>query len=234
VAAGLFLLLSHFGLSSTPLRGWLVARIGEGPYRGLYSLLAALAFWWLAAAYNAAPLVPLWFPASWQAWVPLLLVPVALLMVVAGLSTPNPSAVGQERVLVGKGQGEVPAQPGRDPVRGILRITRNPFLWGVGLWALAHMVPNGDAAALILFGSLAALALLGSVLIDRKMAGRLGPPWANYAARTSNLPFAAILAGRQTLAWREIGWWRPALALLLYVVFLHLHLWVFGVPPLPF
>lgn len=222
-AAGLFLLLTHFGISSTPLRAALVGRLGEKPYLGLYSLISALAFWWLAAAYNGAPYVPLWPPAGWLAWVPVLLVPVALFLLVCGFSTPNPTAVGQEKLLTGD----------REPVRGILRVTRNPFLWGVGLWAVAHIVPNGDLASLILFGTLALLALGGSVLIDAKMARRLGADWDRYAARTSNLPFAAILAGRQSLVWREIGWWRPALALLLYGGLLHLHRMLFGVSPLP-
>lgn len=222
-AAGLFLLITHFGISSTPLRGALTSWLGEKPYLGLYSLISALAFWWLGAAYNNAPYVPLWSVAGWQAWVPLLVVPLSLLLLVAGFSTPNPTAVGQEALLAGD----------RDPVRGILRVTRNPFLWGVGLWALAHIVPNGDLAALILFGTLAVLALAGSALIDAKLARRLGPAWDRYAAHTSNIPFAAILAGRQTFVWREIGWWRVILALVLYAAFLHLHRWVFGVSPLP-
>ncbi|QCN98991.1 NnrU protein (plasmid) [Azospirillum argentinense] len=222
-AAGLFLLLTHFGISSTPLRAALVGRLGEKPYLGLYSLVSALAFWWLVAAYNAAPHVPLWPPSGGLAWVPVLLVPVALFLLVAGLTTPNPTSVGQEKLLTGD----------REPVRGILRVTRNPFLWGVGLWAVAHMVPNGDLASLILFGTLALLALGGSVLIDAKLARRLGAAWEHYAARTSNLPFSAILAGRQSLVWREIGWWRPAVALLLYGGLLHLHRMLFGVSPLP-
>ncbi|TWA66543.1 putative membrane protein [Azospirillum brasilense] len=222
-AAGLFLLLTHFGISSTPLRAALVGRLGEKPYLGLYSLVSALAFWWLVAAYNASPYAPVWPPAGGLAWVPVLLVPVALFLLVAGLSTPNPTSVGQEKLLAGE----------REPVRGILRVTRNPFLWGVGLWAVAHMVPNGDLASLILFGTLALLALGGSVLIDAKLARRLGADWDRYAARTSNLPFAAILAGRQSLVWREIGWWRPAVALLLYGGLLHLHRMLFGVSPLP-
>ncbi|MFL7901378.1 NnrU family protein [Azospirillum argentinense] len=222
-AAGLFLLLTHFGISSTPLRAALVGRLGEKPYLGLYSLVSALAFWWLVAAYNAAPHVPVWPPVGGLAWVPVLLVPVALFLLVAGLSTPNPTSVGQERLLAGD----------REPVRGILRVTRNPFLWGVGLWAVAHMVPNGDLASLILFGTLALLALGGSVLIDAKLARRLGADWDRYAARTSNLPFAAILAGRQSLVWREIGWWRPAVALLVYGGLLHLHRMLFGASPLP-
>ena len=222
IAAGLFLLVTHFGISSTPLRGALTARIGEQPYLGLYSLFAALAFWWLGSAYANAPTTPLWPTASWQAWVPLLLVPVSLLLIVAGFSTPNPTVVGQAGRL---------DQP--DAARGILRVTRNPFLWGVGLWALAHLVPNGDTASLVLFGTLAVLALLGSVLIDAKLARRLGSAWGRFAAETSNVPFAAILAGRQRFVWSEIGWARLAGALVLYAALLHFHKWIFGVSPLP-
>ncbi|NYZ16793.1 NnrU family protein [Azospirillum sp. RWY-5-1] len=220
--AGLFLVVSHIGVSSTGLRGALVARLGERPYLGLYSLLSVLAFVWLGAAYRAAPVVLLWEYRPWQAWVPVLVNPVALLLVVAGLSTANPSAVGQAALL---------DRP--DPARGILRVTRNPFLWGVGLWALAHMVPNGDAASLLLFGSLAVLALGGTVLLDAKLARRLGPSWDRFAAATSNLPFAAILAERQRLSAREIGWRRLIVALVAYAVILHLHARVFGVPAMP-
>lgn len=222
IAAAVFLLATHFGISSTPLRAALVGRIGERPYLGLYSFVSAAAFWWLGSAYAGASTTPLWPTHPWQAWVPLLVVPVSLLLLVAGFSTPNPTAVGQTAGL------ERP-----DVARGILRVTRNPFLWGVGLWALAHMVPNGDSAALVLFGTLAVLALAGSVLIDVKLARRLGPAWDRYAAATSNVPFAAILAGRQRFVWSEIGWVRLAAALVLYAAFLHAHKWVFGVSPLP-
>lgn len=222
IAAAAFLLVTHFGISSTPLRVLVIGRIGERAYLGLYSVVAALAFWWLGSAYADAPTTPLWPAAAWQAWVPLLTLPVALLLLVAGLSTPNPTAVGQTARL---------EQPGA--VRGILRVTRNPFLWGVGLWALAHMVPNGDSAALLLFGTLAVLALGGAVLIDAKLARRLGPLWTPYAGETSNVPFAAILAGRQRLVWREIGWGRLGAALVLYAGLLHAHKAVFGVSPLP-
>lgn len=220
--AGLFLLAAHFGVSSTALRGALVVRLGQGPYLGLYSLVAVLAFWWLAAAYNAAPLVPVWDYAPWQSWVPLVVNLPAVYLVLAGMVAPNPTSVGQERRLEGDA-----------PVRGIQRITRNPFLWGVGLWALAHMVPNGDAASLLLFGTLAVLALAGAVLIDAKLSQRLGPAWQSFAAATSNLPFAAIAVGRQRLVVRELGWLAPALAVVVYGTLLHVHPWLFGVVALP-
>lgn len=222
LAAGVFLLASHFGVSSTPLRGVLVDRIGRGPYLLVYSVVSALAFWWLAAAYNNAPHVPVWDYAPWQSWVPLVVNPAAVLLVVCAFSAANPSAVGQEGSL---------DRP--DTVRGALRITRNPFLWGVALWALAHMVPNGDAASLLLFGTLFVLAALGGVLIDAKLARRLGERWGRFAAVTSNIPFLAVAQGRQRIVWREIGLLRVAIALVLYTGIVHAHALVFGVPAIP-
>jgi len=221
-AAGAFLLLTHFGISSTPLRAALVARLGENRYRGLYALIAALAFVWLVWAYATAPTVPVWSYEPWQPWVPLLAMPVALLLIIAGESTPNPTAVGRDALL-----------ESADPARGILRVTRNPFLWGIALWALAHLVPNGDAASVLLFGTMAVLALAGSVLIDAKLARRRPDAWARYAAVTSNVPFAAILAGRQRFVPGEFRWRLPVVVLVVYAVILFLHRWVIGVSPLP-
>jgi uncharacterized membrane protein len=216
VAAAL-LLATHYGISSTPLRAWLVARIGERPYLVLYSLVALGALIWLISAWQRAPFIALWPTAAWSAWLPLIVLPFALLLLVCGVSTLNPTALGSPDTLE---QAE--------PARGILRVTRHPFMWGVALWALAHIVPNGDAAAVVLFGTFAVLALLGTLLIDHKFRARRGAQWQRFAAMTSNLLFAAILAGRQHLVLAEIGWLRVGIALALYVVLLALHPWLFG------
>jgi protein-S-isoprenylcysteine O-methyltransferase Ste14 len=42
---------------------------------------------------------------------------------------------------------------------GIVRVTRHPFLIGVGLWAVVHLVANGDVASFIFFGAFAVTAL---------------------------------------------------------------------------
>ena len=152
---------------------------------------------------------------------PLIALPFAFVLAVAGLSTPNPTAVGAPADAV-RGQA----------VRGIFRVTRHPFLWSVGLWAAAHLIASGDLAGVILFGALGALAGIGTVLIDRKYARRHGPDWQTFAAASSNLPLAAILAGRQSFDFAELGWWRLALALALYLILLALHPWLFGAPPL--
>ncbi|EWY37939.1 NnrU protein [Skermanella stibiiresistens SB22] len=222
--AAAFLLASHFGIASTGARAALVGRIGERGYRALFSIVATVALVWLVMAYNAAPYQPVWFPSAWMWFVPLFAMPLAFLLLVGGLSSPNPTAVGQGAVL------EKELGP-----RGVLRITRNPVMWGFGLWAVAHMVPNGDWASLLFFGTLAVLALLGAILIDAKNAVRRGLTWERWTELSSNVPFAAIIQGRQSLpiAIREIGWIRLVVALALYAGLLHGHAWLFGVSPLP-
>jgi uncharacterized membrane protein len=143
------------------------------------------------------------------------------MLIVAGLTTPNPTIVGADKLF---------ARP--DIVRGILRVTRNPFLWGVGLFALAHGAATGDLASVLFFGALGTLGLAGAPLLDAKKAQRHRAAWPAFAAATSNLPFLAIVQGRQRLVLREIGLWRIALAIGLFVVMLSVHRWAFGTSPL--
>ena len=93
----------------------------------------------------------------------------------------------------------------------------------------------GELRAVILFGTLAALALAGIHTIDAKTRARNPLVYQVLEAETSRWPFAAILAGRQSLgaAVREIGWPRLAVALVLYAAILHLHPWAFGVYAIP-
>ncbi len=218
--AAFFVLASHFGLSSTGLRPWLIQRLGAGFYLGFYTLLALAAFFWLSTAYSRADLVPLWQASPWQAWLTIVIMPAALFLLVGGLTTPNPTIAGKAFI-----DDRIGAPT------GVLRITRHPTMWAFGLWALCHLIANGDLASLILFGTIAALALIGTVLIDRRYRERLGPIWTDFAGQTSNLPFGAIFAGRQRLNVAEIGWWRAALALGLYTLLLALHPWILGVSP---
>jgi uncharacterized membrane protein len=217
VLAALVLLASHYGISSTPLRAALVRRLGEGLYLALYSLIALAAIAWLTSAYGRAPYVALWPATAIGTLVPLLVLPFAFILLVAGVSRPKPTSVAQGKVL-------------EDPstVRGALRITRHPVMWAIALWALSHVAPNGDLASLVFFGAIAALALIGTLLLDAKYAARRGPAWQAFAQSTSNVPLAAVLGGRQRFAPSEIGWARITLALVLYAGLLGLHPWLFG------
>ncbi len=223
--AGLVLLATHFGISSTGLRGALIARIGEGLYRGLYSLIALAAIIWLVIAYNAAPAGPiLWWLDSAGAWLAVAAMAAALFLVVGGVSQPNPTAIGNERHFADA-----------EPVRGVLRITRNPVMWGTGLWALAHLAGNGDLRSVVFFGTLAVLALFGSALIDLKNRQRRGDEFVRVERASSNVPFLAMLQGRQSLAkaFQETGLVRLAVVVALYAGLLHGHAWLFGAVPYP-
>jgi uncharacterized membrane protein len=215
VAASVYFLLIHFGVSGTRLRDVLVARLGPGPYRGAFALASLLGLAWMIYAFRHAPEVSLWGPLPGLRPAAYGLVLIAFLSVVIGVATPSPTRVGMESQL----------NQGPDIARGIVRITRHPFLWGVALWALVHLVVNGDLAALILFGSLLVLALGGTASIDAKRRRAFGEQWAQFAAATSNVPFAAIAAGRNRLgaALSEIGAWRPLAALVVYAVAFYLH-----------
>ena len=219
--AALFLPLSHFGISSSPLRATLVGRIGERPYQGLYSLVSFAAFTWLVVAYRHADARVLWVAPGPVKLAALPVVLLAFLLVVVGLTTPNPTTVGAESLF---------DRP--NVARGILRVTRNPFLWGTALWALAHIAASGELASLLFFGSIGALGLVGASLLDAKKARQHGERWQRFAAETSNLPFQAILEGRQHLVLGEIGVWRVALAIALFGIVLVAHPRLFGVSPL--
>lgn len=218
VVASAAFLATHF-VSSTPLRARSMAAMGEKAYLGLYSVVAAAALGWMVYAYYRAPYAGLWYMPSLR-YAPLAIMPFALVLIVCGLLTRNPTMVGQERLL-----------ESRDAARGILRVTRHPLMWGVALWAASHMLARGDAAALLFFGTFLILALGGTALSDRRKARALGERWQRFAAVTSHVPFAAVAAGRNHFAPAEIGWARPALGIALYIALFLLHPVIFGARP---
>lgn len=220
LAATLAFVGSHIVLSSTTLRGTLREKVGERGYLALFSALALVTLAWMVVAYGHAPHLPLWDLGRLGRHVPLVVVPIASILLVGGLIAPNPTAVGMER-----------AAGADDPAPGVLRVTRHPVMWAIGLWAIAHLAPNGDAASLVFFGALAALALGGTVLIDRKKRLALGSNWQRLAEVTSNVPFAALLSGRTR---PPTGLALPlAGGLLLFLVLAWAHPLITGLPAYP-
>jgi uncharacterized membrane protein len=221
LAAVAFFLAIHFGISGTKLRDHAVRTLGERAYRGLFALASIVGLLWLIRAYSHAPYIALWgrMTALEPLAAPLVLGAVAL--VVVGITTPNPTAVGGESQLAREVQ-----------VRGVMRITRHPFLWGTALWAFVHFVINGDLASSIVFGSLLVLTVVGTASIDAKRRRAYGEHWEHFAQQTSNMPFAAIAAQRNHLgvAMHEIGIVRPLLAIAVFVALFLLHGRLFGGP----
>lgn len=211
----------HLGVSGTTIRDRLVAALGLRGYMILFSVLSVATIAWLVGSYKVAPYIETWGQPEWWKPVAIVLMLPAFMLVVVGLATPNPTSVQQESLV-------------DQPPRGIVRITRHPFLVGTALWAATHVVSNGDAASLLFFGALFVVGAAGTVSIDAKRRRSLGPAaWDAFARRTSILPFVAVLQGRNTLAWPEIGALRLSAGMLVYALMLGGHAHIIGVSPWP-
>jgi len=193
--------------------------MGQRGFRAFFSLLSLGSLLFLIDTYRKAPFYPLWFSPHAIHWLPLVVMPFALVLLVGAFSVPNPTAVGAEKVL-----------ERTDAARGALRITRHPFLWATALWSGAHLLVTGHVAAILFFGSLLLTALRGTSSIDEKRRRTNKAEFARYLEITSNVPFAAIIQGKNRVVWSEL--WLPVLiALLLGAVLLRVHLRLFGFSP---
>jgi uncharacterized membrane protein len=225
IALAVFIAL-HVGLSATGLRQIAVRSIGEQAYRGLFSVASVAGMVWVVMTFGDARYAPentaLYVPPSWAFHATHGLMLLAFLLIVPGLTTPGPTLAGFEGTL-----GKL------EPAKGVLRITRHPFLWGVALWGAAHLISNGDRASVMLFGGLGLMVILGTRSIDRKSQLRNPEDWARFAAVTSNVPFAAILQGRNKLAIAEL-WLRLLLALVAFAAVGYFHRLIAGAPAFSF
>jgi uncharacterized membrane protein len=226
VAAALVFLGIHFVVSGTRVRDALVAITGERLYLGLFSLASLVSIFWLAISYNNAQAGPdnrvLYDLGIGVKHAAIPVVALAFFLGVQGLFLANPTSV---RAIV-LGQSEF-------PIQGVLRITRHPFLWGVVIWSAFHMAANGDLASVIFFGTFFVLSLFGTLSIDAKRKRKMGAAWDAFAAKTSNLPFAAIASGRNQLRLAELFGWRFWAAAGIFIVLLFAHARLFGVSPFP-
>jgi uncharacterized membrane protein len=198
VIAGALFLVTHLGISSTRLRGVLVARVGEKGYLGLYSLIAFATLGFMIWHYGNLPRHEyFWLPDPQLNQLTKVIMPIAMILLLGGFLVKNPTAVGMEGALAAEGAAA-------EMARGVNRITRHPLQWSIVLWAAAHIAANGDTVSVAFFGTFLILGLAGGALIDRKKAQKLGASWAPFAAATSNIPFAAIIAGRNRLVLKEL------------------------------
>ncbi len=218
IAATALFLGMHWIVSGSPLRGVIVARTGEGPFKAMFALTIAVSLAWMGIAYARAPYLETWGtveafkPASWM------LMALAFAMFGASITARNPTTLGA-----------VP--PDQVEARGIVRITRHAGLFALGLWGLAHFPVNGDWASHLLFGSFVVQGLIAPLNLDRKYRKRHGAAWDVFAKQTSYLPFVAIWQGRNRLVLGEINWLAVAGALGLFGVTLAYHQAWFGASP---
>lgn len=157
------------------LRHGLAIRMGEGPYKGLFSLVALLGFALIVYGYHKVQLHPgknpqLWTPpTSGRHATMALMLPVFPLLIATYL-------------------------PGR-----IAALVGHPMITAVKFWALAHLFVRGDAASLLLFLGFLAWAVYDRISLKRREAAGLvkrpSGPLANDAiALVGGLAFYFVFA----------------------------------------
>ena len=215
--AALLFMLTHLGISSSPLRGMLVNISSENVYLGIYSVISLASLVWLIQLHDdMESTVILWQGGVATHAIPFVVMPLVVIFLGSGLLAKNPTAMKMEAAV-------------EQEVTGILRVSRHPVQWGIFLWATTHMIANGDLASQIFFGCFAIVSGVGTLLLDRKCARRDGDKWTPFVEKTSNVPFLAIMNGRNQLKLGEIGWLSIVISLVLFAVLILFHDFFAGV-----
>ena len=170
----------HLSVALAPdERRALIARLGEGPYKGLFSLALVAALVLIVLGWRATPPTSLWLPPPGMRHATMLLVPIAVILFISARAPTD-----------------------------IKRIIRHPQLTGVKLWAVAHLLSNGETRSIILFGGLLAWAVLEVIFINRRDGARVKP--------------APVGAAKTAVS--------AAIGLIISAVLLFAHPWFAGVP----
>lgn len=205
VAANVAFVGSHFAMSH-PLRTPMVRLLREGGFRIVYSLVSAAALFWVYSAFTAMPAGDLGGSGE-GGWIIATLLTLPAMVLLAGSmagnpALPTPAAAAQAR-----------AEP-----NGVFRVTRHPMMWGIGLWAISHIVLWSSARSVITALAMGLLALLGAHLQDRKKEVLMGDAWGEWEGRTSFWPQFGRLAAVGLL------WWAVGLGLWLALSWAHMPL----------
>jgi uncharacterized membrane protein len=178
---------AHVFVTQREARAAAIARLGEGAYKGLFSLVSLIGLVlivWGFGRYRAAGTIEVWPSPTWTRHLAAVLVWPAIVLIVAAYI------------------------PGT-----IKRTLKHPMLAGVKLWALAHLIANGDLGSIILFGGILAWAVFDRISLKRRTDPG-GPPIPIGGLRND---IVAAIVG--TLLYLALAFW--------------FHPYVIGVPALP-
>lgn len=149
----------HLVPSNAELRDGLTARFGVLGYRAIFSILSLIGLVLIVLGFWKLQLHPgknpqLWYPPVWARHIAVALMLPAMIALVAAY---------------------IPSR--------IHTMLKHPMLVALKIWALAHLLANGDLAALVLFGSFLAFGVYDRISVKHRHApGPLGDktgPWIN-------------------------------------------------------
>lgn len=143
----------------------MLARVGEGAYKGVYSLLSLFGFALIIYGFGVARETPivLWTPPVGMRHAASLLTLVAFVLLAAAYV----------------------------PRNGIKARVHHPMVLGVKSWALAHLLANGNLAHVLLFGAFLAWGVL-DFIASRRRDRATG---TSYAAGTVSATAITVVVG---------------------------------------
>jgi uncharacterized membrane protein len=159
---------AHVFVTLRTPRAAVIRRIGEGPYKGLMSLVSLAGLILIGygfGQYRATGWVNVWSPPGWTYYVTQILMWPASICVVAAYSRGN-----------------------------IWRTLKHPMLVGVKTWAAAHLISNGDLGSIVLFGAFLVWAVYDRVTLKhRSDPGAPAIPVGGHRNDTIALALGTIL-----------------------------------------
>lgn len=155
-----------FPILAPDARARAVLKLGEGPYKGAFSAVALIAVVLMVIGYRQADFVNLWFPPAWTVHLNNLLMLVAVF-------------------LIGAKHAKSSAK----------HYVRHPMLSGVVVWAVAHLLVNGDLASVVLFGGLLAWAVVAMTGTNARDGAWVRPPKGTTAGLVRHLVITVVVFG---------------------------------------
>ena len=190
IAAASAFVGTHFALSH-PLRAPLVRAAGERGFQAIYSLVAFATLGWLVIAFRAATGgAMLWNGFASFPWIAATILMLVASVLLVGSFLGNPALPAPNAAAVAA----------RGP-HGVFHVTRHPTMWSFALWSVSHLLVSPTPRVIVLTTAIAALALIGSHLQDRKKQVLMGPAWTEWEAKTSYWPKPAALAQAGAVPW---------------------------------
>ena len=181
VAMGVFV-LSHIVIARSRLKPALIARFGERTYLATYSVLSVALLGWVIWAVLTADRIPLWATPDWGYGFGAVVSLAGFILIGIGAVTPNPLSVSFRK------SGYHPSRP------GVIGWVRHPLIWGLTLWAIAHIPANGDWPSVILFVGSAAFGAIGVFAVERRLRHRLGgDEWQRLTRHRGHVDSNALL-----------------------------------------
>lgn len=209
IAANVAFVGSHFAMSH-PLRAPMVKAMGAGGFQIAYTLVSVATLAWVYFAFKAAP--PADLPGSGTiGWIIATALTIPAMILLAG------SLIGNPALPTPQAEAQARATP-----RGVFTVTRHPMMWGIGLWALSHIVLWWSIRTLIVALAMGILALVGARMQDAKKEVLMGDAWAEWESKTSYWPRWGKLL--------SVGPVPLGVGLALWLGASWLHLWQAGIP----